>query len=78
MTPYLDIADHGEDDRIDIIGHRAMVHQEIVGFVVEADGAKADRYIRKLREKFPLIRVIDKSKGPVAGTELVRVGPPIN
>jgi hypothetical protein len=78
MTIFADIVDHDEDTRIDIIGHQAIDHKLIVGFVVEADGQKADRYIRKLREKFPMIRVIDKRRGPVAGTELVRVGPPVN
>ncbi len=78
MTIFADIADREEDDRIDIIGHRAIAHQETVGFLVEADGKKADRYIEKLRKKFPTIRIIDKSRGPTTGTELVRVGPPVN
>lgn len=48
----------------------------VIGFIVE-DHAKADRYVKKLREKFPTIRIIDRFDGPVANTVTVRVGPPL-
>jgi hypothetical protein len=77
VTVFADIADHDEDTRIEIIGHAAVDHQQVTGFIVETD-AKADRYVRKLQEKYPLIRIIARSPGPVAGTVLVKVGPPLN
>ena len=84
MTVYADIADFDEDSRIDMIGHQAMDHQRTVGFFVDAQeagkpkGSKADRYIRKLQDKFPGIRIIGRCAGPVADTEMVKVGPPLN
>ena len=72
-VPYLDLANLEEDKRIDMIGHRAIDHKEVVGFFVD-DEQKAERYIRKLQEKFPGITVLDKQES-VAGTVLVRVGP---
>lgn len=79
MTKYADIADFDEDKRIDIIGHRAIDHLEKVAFIVESDVPdKAERYIRKLKEKFPTIRIIERGKGPIANTEYVKVGPPEN
>lgn len=74
MTPpFLDIADLSEDKRIDMIGHRAIDHHDTVAFIVEADGVKGDRYISKLKEKFPLIEVFERGKGPVKGTEYIKV-----
>ncbi|MGH3427947.1 MAG: hypothetical protein ACRDQZ_10340 [Mycobacteriales bacterium] len=74
MTPYVDIASMPEDRRIDLIGHRAVVHKESVAFVVE-DDEKADRYIAKLRDKYPTIQVNSRGAGPVKGTIYVKVGP---
>lgn len=78
MTKFVDIADWDEDKRIDIIGHRAMDHLEKVAFVTDDDKGKAERYIRKLEERFPGIRVIERGNGPVEGTVYVKVGPPEN
>ena len=79
MTVYADIADHEEDDRIDIIGAAVMREQKTAAFVVEIETpSKADRYIRKLEAKFPGIRVVARGNGPVEGTEFVKMGPPIN
>ena len=60
-TRYADLHDLHEDKRIDLIGHRTIDHEEIVGFVVD-DDKKADRYIEKLKEKFPTIEVVDRGK----------------
>lgn len=73
---YADLGDFEEDQRIDAIGHMAMAHGKTVAFVTDADPGKADRYIRKLQERFPGIRVIERFDGPVAGTVSVKVGPP--
>ena len=48
----------------------------MAAFVVE-DDVKADRYVKKLQERFPGIRVIDRFKGPVPGTIAVRVSGPL-
>lgn len=79
MTKFADIADFDEDKRIDIIGHRAMVHKEKVAFIVEEDEQeKKERYIRKLKERFPGIRIIEEGKGPIPNCVWVKVGPPEN
>jgi predicted DNA repair protein MutK len=70
---FADIAGLPEDDRIDIIGHNAVTHKKVVGFIVE-DDAKADRYLQKLTAKFPGIQVI--YRGSWRNTVLVKVGPP--
>jgi hypothetical protein len=77
MPQFADIADLPEDRRIELIGHRAVDHNETVGFIVE-DNKKADRYIDKLKAKHPNIRLIYRGPGPVPDTILVKVGPALN
>jgi hypothetical protein len=71
---YLDIADHEEDQRITIIGHAATCEKKIVAFIVE-DDVKANRYLDKLKKKYPGIKVLERGNGPVIGTVFVKVGP---
>lgn len=73
---YADLGDFEEDQRIGTIGLAAMAHGQTVAFVTDDDPGKADRYIRKLKERFPGISVIERFNGPVAGTVTVKVGPP--
>jgi hypothetical protein len=73
---YADIADFDEDKRIETIGHAAMTFGKTVAFVTDDEEGKADRYIRKLQERFPGIVVIARGAGPVANTVFVKVGPP--
>jgi hypothetical protein len=76
-TPfYADIADHEEDARIDIIGSTVMKHRKTVAFITDSDPGKADRYIRKLTERFPGIKILGRFNGPVLNTVSVKVGPP--
>jgi hypothetical protein len=75
---YKDLGDHEEDERIREIGEKTMSEKLTVGFVTDDEEGKADRYIRKLQERFPGIRVIDRGSGPVAATVWVKVGPPLN
>lgn len=75
---YKDIADEPEDERIRQIGEKTMHEKQIVGFVTDDEPDKAERYIRKLRSRFPGIRVVYHGKGPVAETILVKVAPPVN
>lgn len=76
--PYKDIADLQEDERIRQIGEKAMQEKLVVGFVTDSEEGKADRYIAKLKERFPGIRVIYQGDGPVPETILVKVAPPLN
>lgn len=73
---FVDLADFDEDFRIDAIVHQVRDHKKTVGFIVEDEAGKADRYIKKLRAKLPGITVHGPVKGPVAGTVTVKVGPP--
>lgn len=75
---FVDIADSEEDERIQAIGKAAFGQKKTVAFVTDSDPGKADRYIAKLKEKFPGIRLIGRGDGPVAGAVWVKVGPPIN
>lgn len=74
VPPYLDLASLPEDEHISLIGHRAVDHKETVAFIVE-DDFKADRYIRKLKNKYPLIRVVERF--PIESSIGVKVGPPV-
>jgi len=78
MPPYRDIADDPEDDRIRQIGEATMRRKLIVGFITDKEEGKPERYIRKLLERYPGIRVIYQGDGPVADTVLVKVAPPLN
>lgn len=73
MPPkFVDLGDLEENKRIEMIGHRAMAHNEKVAFIVE-DDAKATRYMAKLKAKFPLIKELWRGPGPVEGTVTVKV-----
>jgi|GEM_PF-3298266 len=74
-TAYVDMGDLDEDSRIDTIGHYVTQYRKTVAFVTDADPGKADRYIAKLKAKFPGIKIVDFINGPVAGTVTVKVGP---
>ncbi len=75
-TKYHDIADEPEDDRIAKIGDMAMNLRKVVGFIMDDEPGKPERYISKLQERFPGIVVIARGKGPVESTVWVKVGPP--
>jgi hypothetical protein len=69
MKGYADLADLPEDERIRVIGEYAMAGNQ-VGVPVDEEGsdgyAKADRYVKKLLARFPLLEFVRKGKGPVA------------
>ena len=74
MTRFQDVADIPEDDRIDIIGKKALEPEnKLTGFVTDDDPGKAERYISKLLARFPQLEVEHKGPGPVPKTILVRV-----
>jgi len=62
---YKDITDRNEDERIRQIGEKVIQEKLTVGFLTDADPGKADRYIKKLKERFPGIRVIATGKAEV-------------
>lgn len=87
MPPVLlDMYKLDEDKRIDLIGKTVMCKncedenmQTGVPVMVDYEnGTKADRYIKKLQERFPGIRVIKRERGPVAETETFFLAPPVN
>lgn len=65
---YQDLFQLPEDDRIDLIGHYVTIHNESASIVTDADGGKADRYIKKLTTKFPTVEVFERGDGPVKNT----------
>ena len=65
-----------EDARIDLIGRTVMASKKTACFITDADPGKADRYIRKLKKRFPGILILEVLKGPVPNTVLVKVAPP--
>lgn len=77
-VPYKDLGDFDEDERIRQIGEKTMRDKLVVGFFTEDEAGKADRYITKLQERFPGIRVVARGNGPVANTVWVKVAPPLN
>lgn len=72
-VPYKDLFALSEDDRIQMIGEKAMSSSGIIGFVTDADDGKAERYLLKLFVAFPDLELVDKALGPVSNTVLCRV-----
>lgn len=74
MTQFVDLYRLSEDERIDVIGRTAREAQNPVGFMVEAKPkVKAERYISKLLERFPDLRVLERAKGPTPGVVTITV-----
>lgn len=73
---FVDLASIDEDKRIAAIGEAVTTNRRTVAFVVDDDPGKADRYVTKLRERFPGIAVINRIVGPVPGTVSIFVAPP--
>lgn len=70
---YADIADLQEDERITVIGNMAMTGK-VVAFIVE-DDEKADRYLHKLREKFPKVVEVERLPNvPIKNVVSIKVG----
>src|ERR1700704_408659 len=73
MTVYADIADLDEDKRIEMIGTavmngpRSSTDKPVMAAFGVEDDAKADRYIEKLQNKQPGIRVYRSLLRPCTG-----------
>ena len=75
MKAYADIADFDEGTRIETIGRYVMSHRtEKVAFITDAEPGKADRYIERLKTRFPEIIVFGRSDGPIPTTVTISVG----
>lgn len=72
---YQDLHELSEDERIDVIGHTVTAHGKTVAVCVDDVQVKVDRYVQKLKAKFPGVVILDIVKGPVAGVRTIRVGP---
>jgi hypothetical protein len=72
--PFADLGGMEEDKRIDTIGHAVRQTKGVVGFITDEEPGKPERYIAKLKAKFPEIVVISQSKGPTKKSVLIKVG----
>ncbi len=77
--PYADLAgmQMGEDDRIRVIGTKVTKERVIVSVLVDDEPGKMERYIKKLKDRFPGIRIGAKGKGPTKGAQWFKVAPPV-
>lgn len=63
-----------EDERIEVIA--AEVRKgKVVGVLLEFGIGKVERYIRKLADRHPDVRVISRTWGPTPQVETVQFGP---
>lgn len=77
MPPLIDLYRLSEDERIDMIGKIAM-SGKIIGVMVDGDKVdpgKADRYVSKVRAKFPNVREVERFAGPVKNVTTIKFGP---
>lgn len=79
---FIDLASQEENKRIETIGNAVMnapsssADKPVTAGIIVEDDEKAERYIKKLKEKFPKIRIIGKTKGP-GSFITIKVGPPL-
>jgi hypothetical protein len=74
--PFINLASLDEDGRIEAICEEVVKHRAIVTFLVEVENgsrAKGDRYIEKMKKKYPSIRVMYRGAGPADEVELIKV-----
>lgn len=75
LAKYIDIADAEEDKRINLIGKAVTESRKTVAFMTDDIPGKAERYIKKLTERFPELEIMDTFKGPVKGVVTIRCKP---
>jgi len=78
-VPFSDMAAFSEDTRIMAIG-RAARSGKSVGCIVETDdvdgcNGKADRYIAKIKARFPEL-IVSKERNLTPSTVFIKVSPP--
>ena len=72
---YADLGDLSEDERITIIGRTVVERGMTVAVCVDDQPANVARYIRKIRDRFPTVVVIEQFKGPAKGIVTIKLGP---
>lgn len=80
MKGFADLYHLSENQRIEVIG-RAVIDNRgtipdkpfMVAVIVESHQV-ADRYERKLKKRFPAVRIIDRHDGPAKGLVTLRIG----
>ena len=72
LPTFKDLSDLEEDKRIQMIGDAASSGM-VVGFITDDTPGKADRYVAKLKAKFPKIAVVRRFNGPARGTVTVKI-----
>ena len=75
LPPFLDLHRLDEDARIDLIGRTVSEGKKTVGVCVDDEEGKPERYARKIRERFPGVRLESRLPGPVAGVVTLRFAP---
>jgi hypothetical protein len=78
-VPFSDMAAFSEDTRIMAIGNAGRRSTKGVGALVESDAVegcqgKADRYIRKIKARFPDL-IVTKHDGLTPLTTIIKVSP---
>lgn len=73
---YADLHNLTEDQRIDVMAAHVRKTGQPCLVVTDADAGKAERYIRKFRERHPDIAVLDDVPkiGPTTGARSFRIG----
>lgn len=67
MTRFQDLFQLAEDDRITQIGNAAMANNRVAFFTDVHPVDKVERYIAKIRKRFPRLRVESQTHGPTQG-----------
>jgi hypothetical protein len=73
MKPFLDLHRTEEDQRIKIIGQAAMSGKS-VGVLIDDEEDKIARYIKKVTEQFPGVKLVERMKGPAPGVVTLKFG----
>ena len=76
MIGFADLHKLPEDDRIRVIGDWVLANRKVALVPTDDEPGKAERYQRKLRERYPWLVIGAIMPGPVDGCVSFRVGPP--
>lgn len=72
---FVDLHRLTEDQRIDMIGHTVTEHGKTVAVCVDDVPGKADRYSRKVLDRYPGVVELDRFRGPTPGVITIKFGP---
>lgn len=71
---YADLGDLSEDQRIQVAGRYAMEHPgKTIALVTDDIPGKPERYVAKIEEWFPLVKIVDRFPGPVPNTTVIKI-----